>query len=104
MRHTEITAAFLLIRLKGSIKKLDRNRNSIVLDAKSIVHFRGFKFNPTEDCSRLYLKYAPHGNLEATQISLSLYAKILTRSIPMASLFLFAQVCVAMQTRAFGRI
>ena len=96
--------AFLLIRLKGSIKKLDRNRNSIVLDAKSIVHFRGFKFSPTEDCSRLYLKYAPHGNLEATQISLSLYAKILTRSIPMASLFLFAQVCVAMQTRACGRI
>ena len=86
-------------RIKGLNQEAGLQLQLNSLGCESIVHLRGFKFSPTEDCSRLYLEYAPHGNLERLRFRYRCMQRYLPEPFLWRVFFSFAQACVAMHTK-----
>jgi hypothetical protein len=95
---------FSLYRIKGLNQEARLQSQINSLEYESIVHLRGPKFSPTEDCSRLCLEYAPHGNLERLRFRYRCMQRYLPETFLWRVFFHSHKLMLRCRQRVFERI
>jgi serine/threonine protein kinase len=88
--------------VKGFNKEAGLQAQLNEFGCENIVHLRGFKFDVDSTCSKLYLEYAPNGNLERLRHNYRTSQKYFSEAFFWFAFHSFAKAICVMSTEGKG--